>query len=91
MLAFQANAAISFNWSFSVFLFTYDGSSSNYPIPQVGGATPGIPSTLDYYIKGRNSTTFNSSLIANSIPISAGEYEVYVIFTQSGSSTQSET
>ena len=91
MMAFQANAAISFNWSFSFFSFTYDGSSSNYPIPQVGGATPGIPSTIDYYIKGINATTFNSSLIANNIPEAAGDYEVYVIFNQSGSSTTSVT
>ena len=91
MLAFQANAAISFNWTFSFFSFTYNGTSFNYPMPQVGGATPGVPSTLDYYIKGINSTVFNSSLIANNIPISAGEYEVYVIFTQSGSSTPSQT
>ena len=91
MLAFQSNAAIIFNWNSSVFSFTYDGSSFNYPTPQVGGATPGVPSTLDYYIKGINSTSFNSSLIANNIPIAAGDYEVYVIFTQSGSSTQSIT
>ncbi len=91
MLAFQSNAAIMFNWTSSVFTFTYDGTSFNYPTPQVGGAAPGVPSTLDYYIKGINSTVFNSTLIVNSIPIAAGDYEVYVIFTQSGSSTTSVT
>ena len=38
LLAFQTNAAISFNWSFSVFLFTYNGSSVTYgTVSSAGG------------------------------------------------------